>query len=213
MTRNTFYALCATSTALLTLVTACACIALNDKSEGAPALTEAKPTRIVSPYAATETATQYETLPETELETERVTFESETHIETEADTSVAEIETATEAETATEYISLGEYKLTAYCACEKCCGAYALNRPTDKDGNTIVYTASMAEAKEGVTVAADTSVHPFGTVLLIDGNEYTVQDRGGKVKGKHIDIFFDSHEEAQAFGLQYAEIFVKGGQG
>lgn len=208
MTRNTFYALCATSTALLTLVTACACIALNDKSEGAPALTEAKPTRIVSPYATakpetteavTESVTESTTESTTELETERVTPGSETQAET---TAIDE----------SEYISLGEYKLTAYCACEKCCGAYAKDRPVDKDGNTIVYTASMAEAREGVTVAADTSVHPFGTVLLIDGNEYTVQDRGGKVKGKHVDIYFDSHEEAMAFGLQYGEVFAKGGQ-
>lgn len=122
-------------------------------------------------------------------------------------------EAATEAETVAEYVSLGEYKLTAYCACEACCGAWATDRPTDKDGNPVIYTASMAEAKQGVTVAADTSVHPFGTVLMIDGNEYTVQDRGGAVKGKHIDIFFDSHEEAAAFGLQYGEVFVKGGQG
>lgn len=207
MTRNTFYALCASSTVLLTIMTACACVSVRD--EGVPTLkAEAKAVRIVSPYAATEAetteavteaVTEAETEPETEPETERVTLESETQVETEPETAV-------------EYISLGEYKLTAYCACEKCCGAWAKNRPLDKDGNPIIYTASMAEAREGVTVAADTSVHPFGTVLLIGGNEYTVQDRGGKVKGKHVDIYFDSHEEARAFGLQYGEVFAKGGQ-
>ena len=208
MTRNTFNALCASSTVLLTLLTACACASLKD--EGMPALkaeTE-KPIRIVSPYATveaetteavTETVTEIETEPETEPETERVTLESETQVETEPETAV-------------EYISLGEYKLTAYCACEKCCGAWAKNRPLDKDGNPIIYTASMAEAKQGVTVAADTDVLPFGTVILIDGHEYTVQDRGGGVKGNHIDVFFDTHEEARAFGLQYKEIFLKGGQ-
>lgn len=107
------------------------------------------------------------------------------------------------------YTSLGEYKLTAYCACEACCGAWAADRPLDKDGKPIVYTASMAEAKQGVTVSADTSILPFGTVVEIDGNEYIVQDRGGSVKGKHIDIYFDSHEEAKEFGVQYAEVFLK----
>ena len=67
-----------------------------------------------------------------------------------------------------EVISLGEYKLTAYCSCEKCCEHWATNRPLDENGNPIVYTANMSIAKQGVTVAADTNILPFGTVLLID---------------------------------------------
>jgi 3D (Asp-Asp-Asp) domain-containing protein len=105
--------------------------------------------------------------------------------------------------------SLGEYKLTAYCSCEKCCGYWATIRPLDADGNPIVYTSDGSIAKHGVTVAADTDILPFGTVLLIDGREYTVQDRGGDIKGKHIDIYFDSHEAAREFGVQYMEIFKK----
>lgn len=123
------------------------------------------------------------------------------------------VNTATESEPTPiqEYIytSLGEYRLTAYCACEKCCGTWATNRPLDEDGNPIVYTANQSIAKQGVTIAADTSVHPFGTVLLIDGHEYTVQDRGGAIKGNRIDIFFDNHHEALEFGVQYKEIFIK----
>ena len=106
-------------------------------------------------------------------------------------------------------ISLGEYKLTAYCSCEKCCGQWAVNRPKNENGKPIIYTANMSVAKQGVTVAADTSVLPFGTVLLIDGNEYIVQDRGGAIKGNRIDVYFESHEEALQFGVQYKEIFMK----
>lgn len=108
-----------------------------------------------------------------------------------------------------KYTSLGEYKLTAYCACEKCCGHWATKRPLDENGNPIVYTANQSIAKQGVTVAADTSVLPFGTVLMIDGHEYIVQDRGGAIKGNRIDIYFESHEEALQFGVQYKEIFMK----
>lgn len=104
--------------------------------------------------------------------------------------------------------SLGEYKLTAYCSCEKCCGYWATIRPVDSEGNPIVYTADGSVAKHGVTVAADKGI-PFGTVLLIDGHEYTVQDRGGAINGKHIDIYFDSHEAAKEFGVKYMEIFLK----
>ena len=105
--------------------------------------------------------------------------------------------------------SLGEFKITAYCPCEKCCGYWATVRPADENGEPIVYTASGKIAVQGVTVAADTSILPFGTVLVIDGHEYTVQDRGGMVKGNHIDIYFDSHEAAKEWGTQYMEIFVK----
>lgn len=105
--------------------------------------------------------------------------------------------------------SLGEFKITAYCPCEKCCGYWATVRPTDENGEPIVYTASGKIAVQGVSVAADTSILPFGTVLVIDGHEYTVQDRGGMVKGNHVDIYFDSHEAAKEWGTQYMEIFVK----
>ena len=110
-----------------------------------------------------------------------------------------------------DYVSLGEYKLTSYCACEKCCGYWATIRPLDENGEPIVYTASGAVARQGVTVAADTSILPFGTVILIGGEEFTVQDVGGGVDGKHIDIYFDNHEAAVEFGVRYETIYRKGG--
>ena len=75
----------------------------------------------------------------------------------------------------------------------------------------IIYTANMSVAKQGVTVAADTNILPFGTVLLIDDKEYIVQDRGGAIKGNRIDVYFESHEEALQFGVQHKEIFMKEG--
>lgn len=93
---------------------------------------------------------------------------------------------------------------TAYCPCEKCCGKWALNRP---DG--IVYTASGAIAQEGVTIAADWSLYPPGTVLYIEGiGERTVQDRGGVINGQKIDIYFESHEDALQFGRQDIRIRI-----
>ena len=108
------------------------------------------------------------------------------------------------------YVSLGEYKLTSYCACEKCCGYWATIRPLDEDGDPIVYTASGAVARQGVTVAADINVLPFGTVLLIGGEEFTVQDVGGGVNGKHIDIYFEDHQAAREFGVRYETIYRGG---
>ena len=97
-----------------------------------------------------------------------------------------------------------ECVLTAYCPCEKCCGIWAKNRP-----NGVVYTASGEVAQEGVTVAADWDVYPAGTVLYIEGmGEYIVQDVGGAVNGNHIDVYFDTHEEAVNFGKQTAFVEV-----
>lgn len=104
---------------------------------------------------------------------------------------------------------LGIFRVTAYCGCEMCCGKWGKDRPVDENGQAIVYTAYGDIAREGVTVAADPSVFPQGTEIVIDGHTYTVQDKGGAVKGNCIDIYFENHEDARAWGVQYIEVFVK----
>ncbi|MBE6695855.1 MAG: hypothetical protein E7587_05315 [Ruminococcaceae bacterium] len=106
------------------------------------------------------------------------------------------------------YVSLGKFMLTAYCPCVKCCGKWALNRPSDENG-LIVITASGERAKQGVTVAADSDLLSFGTSLQIEGNNYSVQDRGSAIKKKHLDVYFESHEEALEFGVQYKTVYMK----
>jgi peptidoglycan DL-endopeptidase CwlO len=89
---------------------------------------------------------------------------------------------------------LGNFRLTAYCACAKCCGKWASSAAT---------TASGATAVQGVTVAMGGV--PFGTKLSINGHVYTVQDRGTAYG--HVDIYFASHAEALQFGMQYADVY------
>lgn len=115
----------------------------------------------------------------------------------EAETTTAEIE-QTETQQDYYYKSLGEYELTAYCPCPTCCGGYA-------DG----ITSTGTEATAGRTIAVDPSKIPYGTVIYINGIEYVAEDCGGAIKGKKLDIFFDTHDEAVAFGRQTAEIFIK----
>jgi 3D (Asp-Asp-Asp) domain-containing protein len=93
-------------------------------------------------------------------------------------------------------VSLGEFKLTAYCPCKKCCG---------KDDGI---TATGTQATQGRTVAVDPKVIPYGTILVINGHEYVAEDCGGSIKGNKIDVYFESHEEALEFGVQYKEIFL-----
>lgn len=109
----------------------------------------------------------------------------------------------------TELVSLGEFRITAYCPCEICCGNWTKNRPVDEDGSVQVFTASGDLAVEGVTIAADTSVLPFGTEVIIDDVKYIVQDRGKAIKGNKIDVYFENHQDALEFGVQYKEVFIE----
>lgn len=101
------------------------------------------------------------------------------------------------AETSENRAYLGTYKTTAYCGCSKCCGKWA-----DEDATT----ASGAKAVQGVTIAADTDVLPFGTQVEIDGKVYTVQDTGSAVTGNTIDIYFEEHADAVNYGVKYCEV-------
>ena len=92
--------------------------------------------------------------------------------------------------------SIGTYTITAYCPCRKCCGKWA---------NGI--TASGVTAKANHTIAAPKNI-PFGTILIIDGIEYTVEDRGGAIKGKRLDLFMENHETCLQWGKQKKEVFV-----
>lgn len=108
--------------------------------------------------------------------------------------------------------SLGEFKLTAYCSCEKCCGEWALNRPKDENGKDIVYGSTGTVLVAGTSIAVDPSVIPYGSQVEINGHTYTAHDTGGAIKGNRIDVYFDNHQDALNFGVQRAEVFLIGGK-
>lgn len=123
--------------------------------------------------------------------------------------SKSELKQEPKQEVKQEWKSLGEFKITAYCSCVRCCSIWAKNRPLDEDGKEIVYTASGERAEAGKTIAVDTSVIPFGTEVKIGDTIYTAQDTGSAVKGNVIDIYFDSHEDAVKHGAKYLEVEVR----
>ena len=94
-------------------------------------------------------------------------------------------------------VSLGTFKLTAYCGCSSCNGQW-----------TGYPTASGVMPTVGRTIAVDPSVIPLGTKVVINGHTYVAEDTGGAIKGSKIDIFFSSHSEAMNFGVKYAEVYV-----
>lgn len=83
---------------------------------------------------------------------------------------------------------LGILRLHTTGACEKCCNK--------ADG----ITATGSRVAEGRTIAVDPSVIPYGTKVIIGGHIFTAEDCGGAIKQNHIDIYVNSHEEAEALG-------------
>ncbi len=89
----------------------------------------------------------------------------------------------------------GQFVLTGYCPCAICCGKT----------NGITACGTLATANH--TIAAD-SRFSFGTKMVINGVVYTVEDRGGAIKGNRIDIFFTTHQDALNFGRQTGDVYI-----
>ena len=94
---------------------------------------------------------------------------------------------------------LGEFQVTGYCSCTICCG--------EKEERL---TKSETVPRASHTVAADPSVIPLGTRMVIDDVVYTVEDTGKAVEGMRLDIFFDSHEEAVRYGRKEKYVYLEG---
>ena len=80
--------------------------------------------------------------------------------------------------------------ITAYCACQVCCGHAAKG-----------LTASGQKPQEGVTVAAS-RVYPLGSTLHYNGHTYIIQDRLAKRYDNRVDVYFNSHLKAKQFGIK-----------
>lgn len=99
-----------------------------------------------------------------------------------------------------EFVDLGEYTITAYCGCEKCCGEWS---------SYPVIGAGGVELAEGVHCAG---VLPIGTIVEIDDvGVYEIQDRPAswvakKYNDRIIDIYFENHEDAVKFGKTTANV-------
>ena len=96
-----------------------------------------------------------------------------------------------------ERVLMGEYVVTAYCPCENCC-------PGTSDG--ITYTETIAT--EGRTIAVDPDVISLGSIVEVNGENYVAEDTGGAIKGKHIELYFDNHEDALQWGKQLVPVYM-----
>jgi 3D (Asp-Asp-Asp) domain-containing protein len=93
-------------------------------------------------------------------------------------------------------------EVTAYCPCTKCCG---------KEAHGVTASGRLINHNHGRFVAADTSLLPFGTRLVIPGysnGPVEVVDRGGAIKGNKLDVFFPTHDEARQWGRRWVEVII-----
>lgn len=77
------------------------------------------------------------------------------------------------------------------------CTAYCTEQYPHICGEGHGITASGQPIQAGVTVAADQTIFPYGTVLYIEGvGIRIVQDKGAGVQGAHLDVAVNTHENA-----------------
>jgi 3D (Asp-Asp-Asp) domain-containing protein len=100
------------------------------------------------------------------------------------------------------YDYLGTFKLTGYTA-----GPESTGKSPGDNGYGITYSGEPVE--KGVTAAADLNVLPIGTIVYIEGvGTRVIQDKGGAVDGKHIDVYFKRVSKALDFGVREAKVYV-----
>ena len=92
---------------------------------------------------------------------------------------------------------------TAYSPDRRSCGDWA-------DGKTASMKSVWTNAMN--SVAADTRVLPFGTLLSVPGyaedDVVPVLDRGGAIKGARLDLLYPTHQIARQWGVQRLPVTI-----
>lgn len=93
------------------------------------------------------------------------------------------------------FVRIHMFKITAYCGCSVCCGKNSKGK-----------TATGKILRFGIC-AVDPKVIPLHSLVFIKGlGIFRAEDVGGKIKGRHIDIYTPDHQGALNWGVRYMEI-------
>ena len=97
-------------------------------------------------------------------------------------------------------MKVDEFIATAYEPSELSCGRWAK------------YGLTRTGTRPGYlrTAAVDPEVIPLGSLFFVSGlGWFLAEDTGGAIRGKRIDIFFNSIKEAKAFGVKRVTVYYQ----
>ncbi len=95
------------------------------------------------------------------------------------------------------YVQVLDMKATAYCPCSQC------NYPWGGKPSALGLPLGYGIA------AVDPTVIKLGTRLYVEGyGEAIAADTGGAIKGNRIDLCFNTHSEALAWGIKNVKVYV-----
>lgn len=100
--------------------------------------------------------------------------------------------------------------------------AISTSTPSNKSGRIVTMSVSAYSSEqgsgEGLIMADGTPVYegaiaappeiPFGTKIVIEGRTYTVHDRGGAIKGNHLDIYMTSTSDCIKWGRKNLPVTI-----
>lgn len=96
------------------------------------------------------------------------------------------------------YKDLGIFTISHYCDCPICTKTAKGSR-----------TATGTKPKEGRTIACDGRILKMGDVVYIqDLGVRICEDKGGAIKDKRIDIYYNSHNEALKRGIKKTKVYL-----
>lgn len=114
----------------------------------------------------------------------------------------------------------GLWRISHYCPCKLCCGKWASDSCATDPNRTVASGKNLrALIEANVPLCAAPKNIPFGTMLqlrpagpqpanLPNGPPVVVEDRGGAIKGRRIDVFCKTHTEALTRGVYYATVEI-----
>ena len=105
----------------------------------------------------------------------------------------------------------GKGGASAYCLCQKCC-----NKAPSSPGYGRTASGLVIVPGTGMKVlSVDPSVIPLGTKVYVQGLNgapdygYAIAaDKGGAIKGKRVDLYFDSHSDALKWGRKDVRVYL-----
>ena len=97
-------------------------------------------------------------------------------------------------------------KATAYCPCSICTGKF---RTASGYARTASGTIAKRDPSGYSTIAVDPNIIPIGTKVYVEGYGFAIaEDTGGAIKGNIIDVFFDTHNQAEDWGVKYKNVYI-----